>query len=152
MKLNKNQIGEMGENYIMYKLSQLGISACRVPTTFDYDFITHNNLKIEVKTANITYGKKTRRNSKGIHKYKWEHWTFANIYTKLKHSQGNIKAIRSKRDRICDFFIFNCIQKNNQIISYIIPKKLIKDNPLIVISDSNKCKWNKFKEGWDILC
>jgi len=149
MSYNKVETGEYGENYVLYKLSELRIPAVKLPPTFDFDIYTNNNVRIEVKTGRLLNGK---RQIKG----KWylnKRWTFANHNVKWAHNNGDIKVKLSNRDRHCDFFICLCLDENDKIVrEYIIPKNVVGNKRLICIYQGNKKSYTEqYRDRWDLI-
>jgi len=149
MSYNKVETGEYGENYVLYKLSELRIPAVKLPPTFDFDIYTNNNLRIEVKTGRLLDG---RRQIKG----KWylnKRWTFANHNISWKCDNGSMKSTISNRDRHCDFFICLCLDDNDKIVrEYIIPKDVVGKKRLICIGQNNKKSYTEqYKDRWDLI-
>ena len=98
-------IGNIGENYVMFKLSLLKISAIKLSPEFDFDIYTTNNLRIEVKTSRLSKRKQISKKNGKQYIYELESYIFHNY--KRHRNNNEIKQI--SRDRKCDFFILVCI-------------------------------------------
>jgi len=126
-------IGLIGESFLIMELAKRNIRAYKLPSQFDYDFLLSNNLKVEVKTANITLSKKKYKNKE----YTWKRWLFRN------------QKIKNKKERIlrtCDYYILVCLNKNKDVEQvFIIPSKIIAKRQGITIQK------NYLKEGKNLF-
>lgn len=141
-------IGEIGERYVMYHLSRLGITSIKLPPEFDFDIYTSTDIRIEVKTSVVrSILDKSIKNGKE-YTYEVERFGFHN-YSK---SIVDKRIIQDRRDRDCDFFVLVCMDEDFKIIkSYVIPKKEIGTRRHITIfNDFDRPRiWDKFLEKWD---
>lgn len=137
-------IGFMGECYVLYKFSTLGIKGENLKDLFDYDILLDNGCKIEVKTSKINTASKKVLNKN----YEWDRWQFHN------HILDNKTQKTYKRDRACDFFILICLDKNEKICNcFIVPKaEITKSQSITIPVNSNRTqRYDKYKENWDLI-
>ena len=130
--LDTKQLGHYGECYVLLKLAERGIYATKVPYDFEYDLLTSNHLRLEVKIARA---RKSTRGSSLL-------WRFTN--------KGVRQGRQVHRDRECDFFILTGIQENN-LSTFIVPKETIGTLYNICIPCAGKSKWHKWKNKWDLI-
>ncbi len=147
--MNDDEMGRIGEYYTLYKLASLRIRSMKVSEHFDFDLLTVNGIRIEVKSARKTLKYKKYKNDK----YSWYSWAFTNTDTKYSIIKGGIKLRRWKKvDRKCDFFVCVCMNEDYSINKcYIIPKKEIGMKCGISIGETRKGKHDKWLEKWDLL-
>jgi|SRR3989344_26159 len=152
--MNYHQIANIGECYTLYKLAQLGIKAIKVSELFEFDLLAHNNIRIEVKTAIMRKTIKRVQRKKGLMTYSWNIWEFCNTAQQAKSlGNGRVEYKNIKRNRMCDFFVFVCLDKDyNLIKSYIIPKEMVRDRRIIVMGEKEEGNlYNTYKERWDLI-
>ena len=145
-------IGWLGETFVLYKLAKLGIKAVNLSNNFDYDLLTNNNLKIEIKTSRPTTCK-DKKNEKIYYRDRWQFLNYKRVYENVTYLNTKYKNI--KRNRNCDFYIFVCLNEENNIEKcYVIDKNTIKDKQCITIPRKIKrstAKLQKFEEKWESL-
>lgn len=101
MNLNRDQVGHLGEMYVLYKLAKLGLKGVKLQDMFDFDILLQNSLMLEIKTAKIMIEKDSR---KSINYYR-EIWSFLNFKRKIKYLKNSqFKFIDEKRDKKCELF------------------------------------------------
>lgn len=155
MKINRRDIGYIGEAYVLYKLALMGIKAIKLSVDHDYDFLTERDIRIEVKTARPTKSKKFQKGKW----YEWTVWSFQNNKMKVKYiKDGMVKFTPIRRNRKCDFFILVCLNKDSTPLKeYIVPKEVMGTTKSICIRDEesrkcpNKSKWDKYRDKWDLI-
>ncbi len=137
------KIGYIGECHAMLGLAERGIFCQKLYDVFDFDLLTSNGLRIEVKTSNLFHHRDNRR--KG---YIRDCWQFNNAELK---SIGDHKG----RKRKCDFYIFICMHKNILKKIYISPEKYISNRRMITIPVKMKKKTEKglheYEDRWDLI-
>jgi len=151
--MNKNQIGWIGQTYVMFKLAEEGLFSLDLPPEMDFDLITSLNEKIEIKTSTIHIEKRNyilknkNKNVKKTNPCTREYWAF-----------GNNGTFNKKRDRKCDFFIFVCLDRKYKVKkTFIVPKKIIGERRIISIPKEFKQKsYNAFslkeyENKWDLI-
>lgn len=98
-----------------YRLSLLGIYCQKQNSLFDYDLLTNQNIKIEVKTSTIHNEKPNKNSSKN---YKRDYWSFRNCV----------------KERDCDFYCFICLSENLKIEKmFVVPQSKISERNAISI-------------------
>jgi hypothetical protein len=151
MKLTSNQIGHMGEMYVLYKLFLFGIRAIQLHDMFDYDLLTQEDIKIEVKTSSIVLDKDKRKVN-----YKREIYHFLNYKRTLNYIKGKkFEYIDDFRIRKCDFYILLCLDESQEVESvYIVPNDVIHNRKLITIPrfpKNDKFMLTQFKNNWNLI-
>lgn len=145
----KKDVGIIGEFYVQYRLAKEGISSYLVPMRQDYDILTQNDQRIEVKTATPSIQKKIYKEQT----YSWELWQFRNARMKLKSIKNKTLAYETeKRDRNCDYYIFVCLGPDyTPVKCFIVPNEVIKDKMCIVIQKDYNSFLKDYEERWDLL-
>jgi hypothetical protein len=158
-KYNKVEVGYIGETYVLHQLAKYKTSAIFSPITFDFDILTEDNIRIEVKTARLMTGKKKYFSKKKdiLELKESSRWQFANQSRKYdgviyKHKSSWVRYKFSKRDRNCDFFVFVCMDENYNIVrTYIIPKEIIGNREIIVIPYKNDNYLTEYYDKWELI-
>lgn len=148
-----SQTGYIGETYVLYKLAQYKMPAIVCPASFDYDILTANGLRLEIKTGRLRKIKDKRVNKE---KYRFT-WEFANHGSKTagayyKNNRTYVMYAQIKRNRDCDFFIFVCMDKKYKIIrTYVVPKDIIGKRKLITIPFNGGGTLNEYYDKWELI-
>lgn len=148
-----SQLGYIGGCYVIYKLAQYKLPSIICPSSFDYDILTANSLRIEVKTSKLRKSKK-EYNGKTNERYIW---TFSNHNNKsrgayYKNNRTYVMYMQTERDRDCDFFVFVCMDKIYKIIkTFVVPKEEIGKRMLITIPHSGEGRLNKYYDMWELI-
>lgn len=152
-KVKKSQIGYIGECYTIYKLALLGVQSTKLPPCHDYDILTFNDTRIEVKSAKLTTRKKKFHHKRGYSYTYSDAWQFANHRIVATHKNGYIKHHYFKRKRQCDYFVFVCFNKTGHKIltSYIVPIASIPNSKSIVIGHNRGNKYDTFEGRWNLI-
>jgi len=150
--VSRPQLGYIGERLVLYELALRNIRATKLPNFFDYDLITENGVKIEVKTAQLQ--KKIHKN-KRVENHVMEAWTFSNhktTYKTMKIVNGEKLASYNleKRDRHCDFYTFVC-WSNQGCITYVVPNSEIRDKKGICIYSNGNSRLQEYRERWELI-
>ena len=151
-KLDTNLLGYLGECYVMLELAKRGVIAQRLPEGFKFDLMTQDGVRLEVKTANISIGKKRRGNKE----YEWKKWTFRiathSGYERKEDPTEGRRYYRKKYKQggyLCDFYVLVCLMEDGERpMFYIIPREQVKTQN-VTISPSGEDKWWRWKERWD---
>ena len=153
MENNLSRLGYFGEMHVLYKLAKLDVFATLMPHRHDYDIITENDIRIEVKTSIVRNAVKKVKRKKGMMKYPRNIWQFNNAKKKLTNA-GN-KSLNyeySKRDRDCDIFVLICLDKDRKIVrEYIVPKRVIGQRKLIIAGEKDLGYLAEYKNRWDLI-
>lgn len=143
---SRNGIGYIGEYWALYKLSTINKKGVLLPPTFDYDIITNDDIRIEVKSARPTTARKGK-SSRDI-------WNFLNQKRELDYLNGKQTTYKAvKRNRNCDFFIFVCFDKSDNVVcEYVLPKSEIGERQMISIPVEPKhTRFKNYKNRWDLI-
>ena len=120
-ELSRVQVGTIGETWVMYQLALLGTFTQKQISLFDYDLLTHKNIRVEVKTSTIR-SEKPGPNSK--EDYSREFWSFAN---------------QEGRDRECDFYCFVGLDEDLMPEkTFVVPAELIGIREIVSIPRNSK--------------
>jgi len=144
------KLGFMGESYVLYKLSALGLYGTKMPSEFDYDILCSNDARIEVKAARLTTRNMQYKRLDGTRKTE-DVWQFSNHITQVNGKNGERRMSFKRRDRKCDFFIFVCFDREGKEIvkSYVIPKELVTKAINIKIPvNTDHLKIGVWEEEW----
>jgi len=136
-------IGTLGELMTQMELLKRGIFVQTMGTLFDYDLMTTNHKRIEVKTAMPTHTYKTVRGKK----YTFTRWQFRN------YDNGNIPIQEQKgRKRECDFYVFIVLNPDQSYkAGYVVPEEAVSGTLMIYIGDNERNRFHQYKERWDLL-
>jgi len=119
-KLRKIDIGRIGQTFLMYQLAIKGIHTIQLNNFFDYDILTSNNKRIEVKTS-------------AIHKEKINNH-FRDYYTFKVTNRYNSFLYKG-----FDFFCFICLNEQFKVEKYFfVPKDAINVREIISVPRFNK--------------
>jgi len=152
--LNPVQIGHLGECYVMYSLATLGTKAMKVPDSLDFDLLTNDPIKIEVKTGveRVEVRKRPTKKEGFFCITDRPHWQFANNKSKIIFCNGNAKHINLGRKRICDYYVLVCLKINLKVEkTYIIPSEVVNHRRLIKIGTTDKGMFEKYNETWHLI-
>lgn len=145
----------VGEQYVILKLLQHKIRCDKLSIVHDYDLLTEDGVRIEVKTSSpairieeLPGGTTMRRTS----------WNFVN-FIRGGTSDDKKEALRHGigRDRNCDFYAFVCMDEQGEPErTYIVPNAEIGTLGHIAIEDlrrssGNGSKYGKYKDAWWLL-
>ncbi len=128
IKLNNTQLGFLGECTVMSELAKIGIFSQKLDSNFDFDILTDAGERVEVKSSTPIWSKS---GNSGTHKTKKDYfhrsYQFTNAFTLKKYNRiEGYRAISSRRDRQCDFFILICFELDYKVNRfYVIPKEVI---------------------------
>ena len=147
-----DRIGYIGECYVAYKLSQMGLKAQPLFNFHEFDFLVENGWRIEVKSARAIQTKDKRKGED----YRRPVFNFNNHTAQWTFKDGMQKNTFIKRDRQCDFFVLVCLGKNFEVLkTYIVPKKIIGNRMVITIPAnprySRKGSIFEYEEKWEQL-
>lgn len=136
-------VGTLGELYAEIELLKRGLYAQKMSNMFDFDLLTTNNKRVEVKTAKPTHSTKIHKNRT----YKWEIWQFRN------YDKGNIPWHEQKgRNRECDFYMLMCLNDEKELdMVLIVPQNAIGARLMITVSKKKTSKLLIYKNAWHLL-
>lgn len=157
------QVGYLAECFVMYELSKKGIYCTKLGIEHDFDLITDTGDKIEVKSSRVQIGYPGRdyKQQKFMHPHKT--YSFNNMAKKNYKANPDVKGKyihkMYARDRMCDFFIFVCLNEDlSTHKTYVIPKKDfgIKTTLSIPLERKRPIRKGSFNseqylERWDLL-
>jgi len=143
--------GYLGEMHVLYKLATLNIKAISLPNMFEYNLLTENDIRIEIKTSSIVLDRDKRKEN-----YCREIWQFQNNSRITTYSGNNSSTYEiKKRDRNCDFFAFVCLNEENGVETvYVVPKEIIGKMQIITIPKipkTKRVKLREYKEKWNLI-
>lgn len=136
------KLGYLGECYVILELAKRNMFSTKLHDRFDFDLITNNGLRIEVKTAKLSEKYYPLRKDGNITIY--NRWIFRN---------GG-KVEKDNISRNCDFYIFVCLDiLNNPIKYFIIPSKIVDKKQTIAFPHKSKkySQWSDFENKWDLI-
>ena len=152
IKLDKSQkIGYIADCYVMLELARRNIYSQKLFSYFDYDLLAENDIRIEVKSSNISIIRDKRC------KTERKVWSFNN-YEVVKFID-RVKRISRGRDRRCDFFVFvgfgeNYIPKK----FFVVPKEVVGNRIAVTIpvnrvsvKKSTDVCFEQYDGRWDLI-
>ena len=154
-------VGALGEYEVMLELAKRKVLSLKMDKIMDFDLLTEFGERIEVKSSKIIKSISGNHGKKGDKNYYTDIFSFVN-QTKIWVHDGVNKSYKrgtfKQRDRICDFFIFVCMDKdNNPIKYYVVPKQIIGTRRVISIPKERKTfgegkfDLEGFKNRWDLI-
>lgn len=153
-KRNRDSLGYFGEIYTMYKLAEMDIKCSNLPTFHDYDLMTANGVRIEVKTSSLaTREYKVKLANGGYTTTTHQLYTFANHKSKTKFGEKGRERKYSRRVRSCDFYALVCLDEPGTTVinTYIVPNKEMPKGQLIAIRVTNRSKYAVYKDDWEAI-
>lgn len=148
-KRTKSNLGIVGEARLVAKLiSDFNIVSAKVPQRFfAYDLITHNDKKLEVKTARPMWKKRTRNLVSGRKTYEWPVWEFRRNPKQLHEESSNVV--------VCIGFESEDMSKEPRW--FIIPSAELKNKKIgkprevwsISIDPKTKSQFWEWENRWD---
>jgi hypothetical protein len=150
-KRNRDSLGYFGEIYTMYKLAEMDIKCSNLPTFHDYDLMTANGVRIEVKTSSLATRECKIKLAKGGHTITTHQlYTFANHKSNTRFGLGQRKREYSRRVRSCDFYALICLDEPGKTVmhSYIVPNKEMPGGKLIAIRLTSRSKYKVYENDW----
>lgn len=152
MKYNSTEIGDIGEYYVQYQLARMKIPSVKTMPIFEYDILTLNNKRIEVKTATPLMVKSGKISKTGK-RYYYGSWRFFNKITKSKNIGNERRIVKSVgRDRACDFFVFVCLNEQYLVDKcYVVPKKIIGTKTHIQIGRKGQGWLEPYNGKWGLI-
>lgn len=126
-RVDSRLTGYIGECYVAYQLALRGIKAQRMDNfVVNYDFITKEGVRIEVKAAKPIESWNGQHTSTSI---AW-HWNNGKDVYDCKGGALHKKVVKIDRD--CDFFIFVGLNEDGTTKKvYIVPKEIVGDRQAI---------------------
>ncbi len=122
MNSDKIHVGNIGEKYVMYLFSKMFLECFKLPATFNYDLITENGIRIEVKTSMI-HKEKPGKHSRL--EYSRDYWSFNNQESKKTFYKD------------FDYYIFICLNEKLNVEKLFCVPRIVINNRIIISIPKN---------------
>jgi hypothetical protein len=147
--------GYIGEFWLQWQLMKRGLLTVKMPNEMCCaDLIAENGLRIEVKSAKPSKGRRTHKGKL----YEWDKWAFSN-YSRIQYYEKGARVRQKIIDRhlVCDYFVFICMDKDMNIERvYMIPQEVVGKRRGVIIPKVAKFKkggieFKEWRNRWDLL-